>query len=323
MSTINVCDEVGERARQWINWRDPNDTLLDFALIELTIGRIYLYKGQPVREHITAAVKSHRTSGHISRLPNALLTRAWFLCLSGAGPSSEADLDEAWEIAERGPMPLIQADIQLTRARLFRDRVALAEARRLIEKHGYHRRAEELADAEAAAQAWPHLPSPSLIAQNTDQSEQSEDSMTDQVFISYSHRDKKFMEELQTHLKPYLRSGAITSWSDKQIAPGSQWFDEIQGGMSKTSAAVLLVSPDFLASDFIHEHELGPLLKEAKAGGVRILWVPLRPSAYEKTPLKDYQAVSSPDKPLAQMSKPERDSAWVEICKKIERAVNP
>lgn len=70
---------------------------------------------------------------------------------SGFEESCRADLDEAWEIAERGPMPLFQADILLYRARLFRDRAALAEARRLIEKHGYHRRDEELADAEAAA----------------------------------------------------------------------------------------------------------------------------------------------------------------------------
>jgi hypothetical protein len=93
--------------------------------------------------------------------------------------------------------------------------------------------------------------------------------------------------------------------------------------LSKAGVAVLLVSPDFLASDFIHEHELGPLLKEAKAGGVRILWVPLRSSAYKETPLNDLQAVSSPDEPLAQMSKAHRDEAWVEICKEIKRAVNP
>ena len=64
-----------------------------------------------------------------------------------------ADLDEALEIAARGPMPLYQAEIHLHRARLFRDRDALAEARRLIEKHGYGRRLEELADAEARAEA--------------------------------------------------------------------------------------------------------------------------------------------------------------------------
>lgn len=93
-------------------------------------------------------------AGDVSRLPPGLLTRAWQRCLSGDEAGARADLDEAWEIAERGPMPLFQADIQLTRARLFRDRAALAEARRLIEKHGYHRRNGELADAEAAARNW-------------------------------------------------------------------------------------------------------------------------------------------------------------------------
>lgn len=79
--------------------------------------------------------------------------------------NSQADLDEAWDIAARGPMPLLMADIHLYRARLFgriKDEgprmtypwespaADLAEARRLIEKHGYGRRKEELEDAEAA-----------------------------------------------------------------------------------------------------------------------------------------------------------------------------
>lgn len=147
--------------------------------------------------------------------------------------------------------------------------------------------------------------------------------MRDQVFISYSHVDEKLMKELLKHLKPYARSGSVTAWSDKQIAPGAKWFDEIQAALQKTSVAVMLVSSDFLASDFIHDHELGPLLKEAEAGGVKILWVPLRPSSYEETLLKDYQAVSTPSEPLSQMSKADRDEAWVRICKEIKRAVNP
>ncbi|HEX6902905.1 MAG TPA: toll/interleukin-1 receptor domain-containing protein [Thermoanaerobaculia bacterium] len=147
--------------------------------------------------------------------------------------------------------------------------------------------------------------------------------MRDQVFISYSHRDKKFMEELLTHLKPYLRSGSITAWSDKQIAAGSKWFNEIRMALAKTRAAVLLVSPEFLASEFIHQHELGPLLKEAEAGGVKLLWVQIRASSYKETPLKDYQAVvSPPSKPLAEM-KAERDQAWVRVCEEIKNAVTP
>jgi hypothetical protein len=115
-----------------------------------------------------------RRAGAQEFLPHGLLARAWLRFLTGArtGPeSAQSDLNEAFEIAERGPMPLHMADIHLHRARLFglsKDRPAsypwtspqddLAEARRLIEKHGYWRRKEELEDAEAAAPAVPDTP---------------------------------------------------------------------------------------------------------------------------------------------------------------------
>jgi tetratricopeptide (TPR) repeat protein len=143
------------------------------------------------------------------------------------------------------------------------------------------------------------------------------------VFISYSHKDNQWRDDLETHLKPYLRVGSLTSWSDKQIQAGSEWLTEIKTALASCNIAVLLVSPDFLSSDFIHEHELGPVLKEATRGGVKILWVPIRDSAYKKTPLKDYQAaVLDPSKPLASMTKARRDKAWVKICEEIEKAVN-
>jgi hypothetical protein len=144
----------------------------------------------------------------------------------------------------------------------------------------------------------------------------------DQVFISYSHEDTKWREDLEKNLKPYLRGGSIVSWSDQQIAPGSKWFAEIKSALTDAKVAVLLVTPDFLASDFIHEHELGPLLKEADQGGVKILWVLVRDCAYRRTPLQNYQAILSLDTPLAAMTKAKRDQAWVTICEKIEKAIN-
>ena len=146
----------------------------------------------------------------------------------------------------------------------------------------------------------------------------------DLVFISYSHKDKRWRDQLEIMLKPYLREGSITSWSDEQIVAGSQWFGEIKSALIQTTVAVLLVTPDFLASDFIHEHESGPLLKEAEQGGVRILWVPVRGSAYEQTALKNYQTAAAldPNKPLATWPKAKRDQAWVKICEEIKKAVN-
>jgi tetratricopeptide (TPR) repeat protein len=141
------------------------------------------------------------------------------------------------------------------------------------------------------------------------------------VFISYSHRDKKFLDELLAHLTPFVRSGSVTAWSDKQIAPGSKWLAEIQSALGRAGVAVLLVSPQFLASNFIHDHELGPLLKAAETKGVKILWVQVRASSYQETPLEAFQAVVSPPaKPLAEM-KAERDRAWVQVCGEIKKAV--
>ncbi len=145
----------------------------------------------------------------------------------------------------------------------------------------------------------------------------------DQVFISYSHQDERFLTDLRTHLKPYLQKGAFTVWSDKQIEPGSEWFGKIKAALAKTSVAVMLVSPDFLASDFIHDHELSQLLKDAAADGVRILWVLIRDCSYKETPLSNFQAVvSPPGKPFASMTKAKRDTAWRKVCETVKQAVN-
>ena len=114
------------------------------------------------RSDVDQAVAGLRRSGNMDDLPLGLLTRAWLRCLLDArsgSDSAQADLDEAWAIAERGPMRLFLADIHLHRARLFHaatpypwdsPRADLAAARELIEQCGYGRRLEELADAEAA-----------------------------------------------------------------------------------------------------------------------------------------------------------------------------
>ena len=149
------------------------------------------------------------------------------------------------------------------------------------------------------------------------------DTTRNQVFISYSHKDKTLLDDLVTHLKPFARNGSVTHWSDQQIAAGSKWFGEIQAALAKTKVALLLVTRDFLASDFIHDHELGPLLKQAEVGGVTILWVLVGACSYEETQLTHYQAVvSPPSKPLARMKKPDRDAAWVQICQEIKKAAN-
>lgn len=169
-----TCNAVAERAAKIFEWRGTGDSLLDIALDYLTLGRAAFYASileasppSTCQESIQLAIDGLRRAGVQHYLPLGLLTLAWLHTLEDnhTGPdSAQADLDEALEIAERGPMPLFMADIHLHRARLFfrttpypwhnpdgTPRGAkddLAEARRLIEKHGYWRRKEELEDAE-------------------------------------------------------------------------------------------------------------------------------------------------------------------------------
>lgn len=192
-AAIQSCRAVSERGAQTLQWAQQNSIdIMSAALDHLTLGRAALYAAilgraepplspsvraarQPVpgddefytaRSELYAAVGSLRRAGTQHRFPPALLTRAWLRSLTGqrTGPeSAQADLDEAWEIAERGPMRLHMADIHLYRARLFHavnpypwksPHEDLAAARKLIEQCGYWRRKEELEDAEAAAKNW-------------------------------------------------------------------------------------------------------------------------------------------------------------------------
>ena len=141
------------------------------------------------------------------------------------------------------------------------------------------------------------------------------------VFISYSHKDRKWLEKLQTHLKPYLRGTDLAVWDDTKITPGGLWRQEISRALAEATVAVLLVSPDFLASDFIAASEVPHLLKSAQERGLTILWVPLSPSSYDKTEIGAYQAVLDPRRPIAMMTKAEQDQAWVTVCEQIEAAL--
>jgi hypothetical protein len=141
----------------------------------------------------------------------------------------------------------------------------------------------------------------------------------DRVFISYSHRDKRFLEMLEEHLKPLRRKG-IDIWSDTRIHPGSEWRLEIETQLRRCRIAVMLVSASFLASDFIANNELPPLLEAAKREGATILYVVVRPC---KIPieLSKYQALHSFAKSLSELSNAERDRIWMALSDWIEAII--
>jgi hypothetical protein len=140
------------------------------------------------------------------------------------------------------------------------------------------------------------------------------------VFISYSNEDRAWLDRLKTMLAPFTRRKKISVWDDTWIKPGNDWREEIERALASAKVAVLLVSPDYLASDFIAEHELPLLLRRAaEKDGLIIIWVAVRHAAYRETPLWNYQAVNDPGRPLNSLSPAELDTELLRICATIER----
>lgn len=139
------------------------------------------------------------------------------------------------------------------------------------------------------------------------------------VFISYSHRDQQWLERLQVHLKPLERAGLLRRWDDTMIRPGQDWQQEIDQALRSAQVAVLLISADYLASDFIDRNELPPLLEKHANEGIVVLPLILSPSRFARIPnLAQFQAVNSPDQPLTGLSETEQERILVKVTDMIE-----
>lgn len=143
------------------------------------------------------------------------------------------------------------------------------------------------------------------------------------IFISYSHKDKDWLDKVLTHLKPLQRYYNLNTWSDIEIMASDVWKDKIDDALNKTTIAILLVSSDFLASDFINNEELQPLLEKALKYGTKILSIIVRPCSYfEECGLSKYQAVNDPKLPLSGMSEYEQECKLVEMVGIIKKIIS-
>ena len=138
------------------------------------------------------------------------------------------------------------------------------------------------------------------------------------VFVSYSHNEGDWLKKVQTHLKVLEHLGIeVDLWDDTKIKAGDKWRDEIENALAKTKVAILLVSTDFLASDFIAKDELPPLLKAAENEGATILPVIVKPSLFNRSKLTEFQAVNDPSKPLSSLSESEQEQVFVDLANRI------
>lgn len=138
------------------------------------------------------------------------------------------------------------------------------------------------------------------------------------VFISYSRKDARWLERVQTHLRPLTRENNVDVWADTKIGAGKLWKQKLDNALESARVAVLLVSANFYASDFIAKHELPPLLAAAESGKVSIIPIILSPCPYQDDEkLSRFQSVNDPARPVAGL----RGAAREEVFNALHRAV--
>ena len=128
------------------------------------------------------------------------------------------------------------------------------------------------------------------------------------------------MLELKKWLKPLEQRDIVTIWDDQRIKAGADWRGEIAKALAAAKAAVLLISIDFLNSEFIRSNELPQLLNAARERGLQVLWIAVRPSTVEETEIAKYQAVHK-EPPLSQLGEADREAQLLRIYKRIKEAV--
>jgi hypothetical protein len=143
------------------------------------------------------------------------------------------------------------------------------------------------------------------------------------VFMSYSHKDRKWLDVFREHLKPLTERGLLTCWSDINISVGGQWQSEIERAIENATIAVLLVTPSFLASDFVARHELPRLLSAVRLKKLAVLWIPISHSLYLQTEIANFQAAHDPARPLDTLRKAQRNKAVVKIAERLVKLVEP
>ena len=143
------------------------------------------------------------------------------------------------------------------------------------------------------------------------------------IFISYSHKDAIWLGVVKTHLKPLERYYGIDEWDDQKLRTSDKWKEEISKALNNATIAILLFSPYFMASDFIINNELQPLLENADKKGTKIMPVMVSPcGTLEESGLSGYQAPNGPDKTLIEMNEGEVHRTLSKLVKDIKSFID-
>jgi hypothetical protein len=139
------------------------------------------------------------------------------------------------------------------------------------------------------------------------------------AFICYSHADQHWLDRLLVHLNPLQRDNVLKPWSDRDIHIGDDWRSEIDTALDSARVAILLVSADFLASEFIQTVELPRLLAAAESGGCRVVPILVAASAFNQTPsISRFQHANPGGRTLGAMPAEEAEQVLADVARMID-----
>lgn len=140
-----------------------------------------------------------------------------------------------------------------------------------------------------------------------------------EVFYSYSHKDESLRDELLNHLSALKRQGVIANWHDRKIGAGREWKGEIDEHLDNAQVILLLISSDFLASDYCYDVEMKRAMERHEKGEARVIPVILRPVDWSGTLFAKLQALPRDAKPVTTWSN--QDEAFADVARGIRAAV--
>jgi tetratricopeptide (TPR) repeat protein len=140
-----------------------------------------------------------------------------------------------------------------------------------------------------------------------------------EVFYCYAHEDEAFCNKLETHLSLLQRQGLITSWHDRHILPGTDWSQAIDEHLERASVILLLISADFLASDYCYGIELQRALQRHQANEASVIPILLRPVDWNSAPFAYLQVPPTNAKPITKWRN--RDEAFADVAAGIRRVI--
>ncbi|MCY1281025.1 TIR domain protein [compost metagenome] len=143
--------------------------------------------------------------------------------------------------------------------------------------------------------------------------------MTSLVF-SYAHADEALRNELEKHLSPLKRMGRISTWHDRRIVPGEEFAGQIDQHFAQADIILLLISSDFINSDYCYQIEMTNALQRHEIGEAVVIPVILRPCAWHQLPFGKLLAATVDGKPIVQF--PSYDEGFVQVVEAVSRALD-